>query len=90
MIGTVVTHRRRAFRPILSQRGAPSGPLRHPSSHDAALRSIMVAARLAACASCDQRNPDTDRCRACGCGDTVTRRAAAPWSRCPLARWPSL
>lgn len=51
------------------------------------LDPVIVSARRMVCNSCDMFNSETDRCRACGCGDHMGRRVQSPFAKCPLDRW---
>lgn len=47
----------------------------------------LAAARQAACRACNHYSPTTDRCRQCGCSDTMRRRSASRFGTCPEGRW---
>lgn len=46
------------------------------------------APRAAACASCEYRRADTDRCSLMSCGCTLAERQKSPFATCPDNRWP--
>lgn len=46
----------------------------------------VIAARRAACATCEHRQGD--RCHLCGCAAPIEHRAASPWQTCPAGKWP--
>lgn len=49
----------------------------------------LAAARLAVCrAPCPHYQPAVDRCRQCGCSDTMQRRTQSRVGTCPDGRWP--
>lgn len=50
--------------------------------------SVDPAPRAAACAFCEYRRSDTDRCSLMSCGCSLTSRQASPFAICPDNRWP--
>lgn len=54
------------------------------------LDAEQVARRRAACDACDQRDPEQDRCRACGCylSGVILNKIRMATEDCPLGRWP--
>lgn len=50
----------------------------------------ITEARYAACLVCNLFIKSTDRCKACGCADTMRRRSTSLYATCPMGQWAPL
>jgi len=60
------------------------------SSREVPSRTVppeVVAERREECLLCPHYQAGPDRCRLCGCSDTMERRTAMPWAKCPADKW---
>jgi hypothetical protein len=47
----------------------------------------LLEARAAACAACEYRRPDVDRCSLMSCGCALSTRRASAFATCPAGLW---